>query len=97
MQNDLKSGVMIVRHPINNDFYWTNQSSLNTDPCFGIGIMKHSMIAHWKVAYIFNDGRQEQASFHKPGCRKTDFDSFRRSQTSILQAVLLVTGRLSAL
>lgn len=58
-----------------------SQLSAIIDPCFVIIIiiisMKHSIIAHRKVVYIFNDGRHEQASFHQlaqghlnrtPGC-----------------------------
>lgn len=58
-----------------------SQLSAIIDSCFVIIIiimmMKHSVIAHWKVVYIFNDGTHEQAGFHQlaqghlnrtPGC-----------------------------
>lgn len=76
------------------------------DSCFAIGIMKHSIIARWKVAYILNDWRPEQASFHQlaqrhsnriPGRWKTDSEPFQRCQTSVLHSILLAAGRLSAL
>lgn len=72
------------------------------DSCLAIGIMKHSIIARWKVAYILNDWGPEQASFHQlaqrhsnriPGRWKTDSEPFQRCHSSGCRTPLCPSNR----